>query len=184
MRTFLFRFVRGWLGALAKLEFHWWADGHEKNQFFRRLYMRAMGVRHGVNLYCGPDIMIRMRGGITLGERCSLGYSTHLWNYDQITIGCDFVAAPGLTITTGGHDPLTMEDTASAVSIGDRCWCGINVTILAGVCIGDDVVIAAGSVVTKNVLSGTLVGGVPAKPLKKLERISASYQAREWGARG
>lgn len=181
MRTLFFRLVKAILGVAAKAEFHLWADSHEKNQLFRKIYMKAMGVKYGRQLYCGPDVMVRMRGGVTLGERCSLGYSTQLWNYENIIIGSDFVGAPGLTITTGGHDPVSMQDTALPILIGDRCWCGVNVTILAGVRIGDDVVIAAGSVVNRDVPSCTIVGGVPAKPLKNFDRVNASYQARAWG---
>ena len=58
---------------------------------------------------------------------------------------------------------------AKPVRIGNDVWIGGNVTILPGVTIGNNVVVAAGAVVTKDIPDNTLVGGVPAKKLKDLE---------------
>lgn len=55
------------------------------------------------------------------------------------------------------------------VYIGDKVWIGFNVIILKGVDIGEGAVVAAGSVVTKNVPEWTLVGGNPAKVIRQLE---------------
>ena len=49
-------------------------------------------------------------------------------------------------------------------------WCGINVTIMAGVTIGDDVVIGVGAVVCSDIPSNSIAVGVPAKPIKRLDR--------------
>jgi maltose O-acetyltransferase len=53
--------------------------------------------------------------------------------------------------------------------VGKRAWIGGNVTIMPGITIGNNVVIAAGAVVTKDVPDNSLVGGVPAKLIKLLE---------------
>ena len=55
------------------------------------------------------------------------------------------------------------------IHIGKNVWIGANATVLAGVTIGDGAVVAAGAVVTKNVEPKTIVGGVPAKVIKKIE---------------
>ncbi len=57
---------------------------------------------------------------------------------------------------------------AEPVTIGDSVWIGGNATILPGVTIGDNVVIGAGSVVTRNIPSGVVVGGNPARIIKKV----------------
>ena len=58
---------------------------------------------------------------------------------------------------------------AQPVRIGNDVWIGGNVTILPGVTIGNNVVVAAGAVVTKDIPDNTLVGGVPAKKIRDLE---------------
>ncbi len=59
----------------------------------------------------------------------------------------------------------------SPVIIGDNVWIGACVTIVPGVTIGDNAIIAAGAVVTKNVEPNTVVGGVPAKFIKNIDLI-------------
>ncbi|MCI5143270.1 MAG: hypothetical protein D3909_16400 [Candidatus Electrothrix sp. ATG1] len=80
------------------------------------------------------------------------------------------MGSTGLHLDTGGHDPQTMKPQCGAISIGERVWCGVNVTILAGVTVGDDVVIGAGSVVCQNIPSGSIAVGVPARVIKNLQR--------------
>ncbi len=55
------------------------------------------------------------------------------------------------------------------IHIGKNVWIGANATVLAGVTIGDGAVVAAGAVVTKDVEPNMVVGGVPAKVIKKIE---------------
>jgi acetyltransferase-like isoleucine patch superfamily enzyme len=55
------------------------------------------------------------------------------------------------------------------VNIGNKVWIGANATILPGVTIGDGAIVAAGAVVTKDVVPKTLVGGVPARLIKSVE---------------
>ena len=54
------------------------------------------------------------------------------------------------------------------IHIGKNVWIGANATVLAGVTIGDGAVVAAGAVVTKDVEPNTIVGGIPAKVIKKI----------------
>ena len=81
---------------------------------------------------------------------------------------------PNTLISTVNH-PLTPMgrrqhlSIIEPVSIGDDVWVGGNVTILPGVHIGNNVIIAAGAVVTKDVPDNTLVGGVPARFIRELE---------------
>ncbi len=90
-------------------------------------------------------------------------------------------ALTGLIPTIIGHnvvlatinhdlDPANRQSMSYApIHIGKNVWIGANATVLAGVTIGDGAVVAAGAVVTKDVAPNTIVGGVPAKVIKKIE---------------
>ncbi len=101
-----------------------------------------------------------------------------------INMGCKFQDQGGITIDEGaliGHnvvlatinhdlDPARRQSMSYApIHIGKNVWIGANATVLAGVTIGDGAVVAAGAVVTKDVEPNTIVGGVPAKVIKKIE---------------
>ena len=101
-----------------------------------------------------------------------------------INMGCKFQDQGGITIDEGaliGHnvvlatlnhelDPAKRQSMSYApIHIGKNVWIGANSTVLAGVTIGDGAVVAAGAVVTKDVEPNTIVGGVPAKLIKKIE---------------
>lgn len=114
----------------------------------------------GNNVYIGPRALI---------------YSKKA----KLVIGDYFLSGPGLTVITGDHridlvgryigdvkEHEKMPENDQDVVIGTDVWCGANVTILKGVHIGDGAVIAAGSVVTKDIEAFSVVGGVPAKMIK------------------
>ena len=84
------------------------------------------------------------------------------------------MVGPGTLIATTGH-PLTAQGRrerlaiSKPITIGNDVWIGGNCTILPGVTIGNNVVVAAGAVVTKDVPDNCVVGGVPAKVIRELE---------------
>ena len=92
-----------------------------------------------------------------------------------VRIGDGVLIAPGTVITTVNHalDPEKRRAnicTALPVVIGNNVWIGANCTILQGVTIGDGAVIAAGAVVKSDVPPCAIVGGVPARVLKMIEK--------------
>lgn len=107
-------------------------------------------------------------------EITPLGYSpsSYIQATNGIRIGSNVIHAIGLKIITSNHEinDFTKHTKNKPVVIGDNCWLGANVTILPGVQLGNHVIVAAGSVVTKSFLEDNIViGGVPAKVLKKIE---------------
>lgn len=90
-----------------------------------------------------------------------------------IEIGDDVTMSIRVTVLT--HDASTKKATGytklGAVKIGNRVFVGANATILPGVTIGDDAVIGAGSVVTRDVPSGMVVAGVPARVICTVEEL-------------
>jgi maltose O-acetyltransferase len=136
----------------------------------RRSYLRLMQVKYGSALWIGKGFHLLSPGKLSLGERCALGENIRIENHAPIKIGDDFIAATGFHINSGTHDPTTMEPELLPITVGKRVWCGIDVAILAGVSVGDDVVLAAGSVVTKSIPSNSIAAGVPAAVVKPLSR--------------
>ena len=91
----------------------------------------------------------------------------------DIVIGNKCNIAMKVTFMNSDHDVTDSERRAvmyhpKPIIVGDGCWIGANSLIMPGVTIGNGVVIAAGSVVTKDCESDCLYGGVPAKKIKEL----------------
>ena len=101
-------------------------------------------------------------------------YNLTILDIAPVYIGDHVMIGPNTLITTVGH-PLSPKSRrqhlaqAKSIKIGNDVWIGGNVTILPGVNIGNNVVIAAGAVVTKDVPDNCVVGGVPAKKIKDIE---------------
>jgi acetyltransferase-like isoleucine patch superfamily enzyme len=91
---------------------------------------------------------------------------------NEVSIGSDCIFAENVEIwSSDTHSILDIDSNKrinidKPVIIGDRVWFGNRVLIHKGVTIGNDVIIAAGSIVTKNVANNTLVAGTPAQPIK------------------
>ena len=117
------------------------------------------------NYDCGKNIHI--------GRNFTGNFNLTILDIREVWIGDNVMIAPNVLITTVGH-PLSPKGRrehmafAKPVRIGNDVWIGGNVTILPGVTIGNNVVVAAGAVVTKDIPDNTLVGGVPALIIKQL----------------
>lgn len=88
-----------------------------------------------------------------------------------IVIGNNVRLGPCIRFFAAGHDTadINLADTSAPIIVGNNVWIGGSSVILQGVTIGEGAIVAAGSVVTKEVAAYTIVGGVPAKFIK--ERI-------------
>lgn len=112
-------------------------------------------IKIGKNVFINSGCKFQDQGGISIGDGSLIGHN--------------------VAIATLNH---SMDASKRAniipkpVVIGKNVWIGSSSTITPGVRIGDGAVIAAGSVVTKDVASYSLVGGVPAKKIKSLEKIA------------
>lgn len=110
---------------------------------------------------------------IHVGENFYANYDCILLDVCEIHIGKNCMLAPRVCIFTAAH-PLDPAERASGyefgrpVTIGDDVWIGGAAVVLPGVTIGDGAVVAAGSVVTKDVPPRTVVGGNPARVLKTI----------------
>lgn len=138
------------------------------NTSFRRFQFKIGNHDLGENSIVGHEVYIRNLGQLKIGSNSNIGSYSKLWNYSLISIGDNFLGAGELTINTASHNLRDRANITGPVAIGNNVWCGQRVTILLGVTIGDNSVIAAGSVVTKDVPPNCLFGGVPAKKIKHI----------------
>ena len=121
-----------------------------------------------------PDFHCDNGKNIRVGDDFLANYNVTILDRAAVTIGDGVLIAPGTVITTVNHalDPEKRRAnvcTALPVTIGNNVWIGANCTILPGVTIGDDAVIAAGAVVRRDVPPRAIVGGVPARVLRIVE---------------
>lgn len=124
-------------------------------------------VNGSFSIYDNSAIYVNDNATLELGS----GYinsRAHISCFDKISIGDNVVISEGVTIRDSDNHQFANPDylKTQPIIIGNNVWVGINVTILKGVEIGDGSVIAAGAVVTNDVLPKSLVGGVPAEVIK------------------
>lgn len=108
---------------------------------------------------------------LKLGKNVFINFDCTFLDLGGITIEDDVLIGPKVSLVTENH-PLHPEHRKGLVSkpilIKRNSWIGANVTILPGVTIGENAIVAAGSVVSKNVPKNSIVGGVPAKIIKEI----------------
>ncbi len=112
----------------------------------------------GKNIHVGEHVFINAcchfqdHGGVTLGDGCQIGHNVVFATLNH------------------GLEPADRGTTYPApIVLGRNVWVGSNATILQGVTIGDNAVVAAGAVVSRDVPANTIVGGVPARIIKRID---------------
>ncbi len=126
----------------------------------------------GENASVSRGFICDFGSNIHVGDNFYAGYNCTMLDYAEIRIGDNCLIGPNVGIYTTGHD-IRPEDRyktgyARPITIGNNVWIGGHSCIMPGVIIGDGAIVAAGSVVTRNVASRTVVGGNPAKLLKQI----------------
>lgn len=136
---------------------------------------------------CWPEglIMVQHNGVVVMHEHSKIGRSTRILCVNRVEIGAYTAIANGTTICDNNNHPISPKyrkqmrltpegddmrmwkhSVNAPIIIGENCWIGANVRICKGVKIGDNSVVAACSVVTKDVPANCIVAGNPAKIVK------------------
>jgi len=160
------------------------ANINVKNNFeFNKQWVKVKNLKSGqLNLEKNgtlnvDDFVVYAGCSIGIQENATLSLGTGYMSFDSIIRCCDkitigdgvFIAEGVLIRDSDGHEIISDElhDSKMPITIGNHVWIGSRATILKGVNIGDGAIIAAGAVVTEDVPPKTLVGGVPAKVIRK-----------------
>lgn len=150
----------------------------EDNVYINALSDDGINLKNNVTLARNCSMIctgvIAQKGkGISIGNNSGINAGVFLGGQGGIEIGDNVIIGPGTKIFSENHNyaavDVNIKDqgvSRSGVRIGNNCWVGANVTILAGVSIGEGCVIAAGSVVTKSIAPNSVVAGIPGKKLK------------------
>lgn len=144
---------------------------HSKEEIVE-IFCELTGTEIDPSFTCFPPFYTDFGKNITIGKNVFFNTGCSFQDRGGIRIGDGSLIGMNVTIATLNHG-LSIETRngtyPSPVVIGENVWIGSSATILPGVTIGDNAVVAAGAVVTKDVPKNTVVAGVPAKVIKKID---------------
>lgn len=143
---------------------------------YSHIWYSRLGMNVGKNSRVAVDLKVKGHySNILIGEGAEVQDGCFITAYEKFSLGDYSALAYQVTVLTsaypnGPHNKLVRiyPRMRKAVTIGSHSWIGARVVILPGVNIGNYCVVAAGSVVTKDVPDYAVVAGVPAKLVKKL----------------
>jgi acetyltransferase-like isoleucine patch superfamily enzyme len=155
-----------------------WFLGYIPSHTVRKLIFTLAGIKLGKNSTIHIGARFYQPKNIQIGEGTIIGDHATLDGRAPLSIGNHVDIASGVLILNSQHDLDDPHFTATEkpITIGDYVFIGPRAIILPGVTLAKGAVVAAGAVVTKNVEEGTIVGGIPAKPIRK--RTIENYHYR------
>lgn len=163
-----------------------WIIEKIKNQFSKvtkknalkkvKKYLKSFEY-YGENCFIQFPVQIEGRKSIRLGNNVSINAFVHIWGQGGITIGNDTLIASHVSLVSVTHDTQAVRFKDSIVEkpiqIGNNVWLGSHCVIMPGITIEDNVIVGAGSVVTKNLKRNGIYTGVPARRIKELTQFSS-----------
>lgn len=153
-------------------------DGDAICEIVKRLFGKSDGAFVNPPFYCDYG------KNIEVGKNFFANYNCMIIDVARVTIGENCMMAPNVAIYTAGH-PIHPAARNSAyeygieVTIGDNVWLGGNTVVVPGVHIGSNVVIGAGSVVTKDIPDWSVAVGNPCRVVKKITEEDKQYYFKD-----
>lgn len=135
--------------------------------------LRMFGAVIGEGVVIKPQVTIKFPWRLRIGAHCWIGQGVWIDNLADVTLGEHVCLSQGVYLCAGSHDyrSRSFRLITRAIEIGNGAWVGARSMVLAGVTIGANSVVAAGSVVTKDVPPASVVGGNPMREIAE-ERTS------------
>ena len=165
------RWLRVW--SLARLQEAIGGEIHASNVILGTVAVHGNGNIHfGRNAMIYPGVYLETQGEgrIEIGDDVVFSTGVHIVAFDRVTIGRGAMIGEYSSLRDANHnpDPVSVRrsgHTSAPIEVGDNAWIGRGACVLKGVRLGANCIVAANAVVTRNVEAGTLVAGVPARPL-------------------
>lgn len=151
---------------------------------YRESIIRKLFAEAGENCYVEPPFHANWGCNMHVGKNFYSNFNLTVVDDADIYIGDNVMIAPNVVIATGTH-PVCPELREKVyqynlpVRIGNRVWIGAGAIILPGVTVGDDSVIGAGSVVTKDIPSGVVAAGNPCRVLREIGERDYEYYHKD-----
>ena len=137
----------------------------------------------GKNVWIVPPMKFTIGKHISIGEGCYFNQGITMIDDWKIEIGDRCLFGPNVTICTTGHaiSPKHRGDGMYSfpIRIGNNCWIGANVVILPDVTIGDNTVIGAGSIVTKDIPANVIAFGSPCRVYREINERDDEYYFKD-----
>ncbi|WP_035671884.1 sugar O-acetyltransferase [Flavobacterium sp. 83] len=163
----LFKVIQKAILTTAKLNSLVTDDLQEINSVFREL----IGKKVDDTFFIIPPFYSDFGENITIGKNVFVNHACTFMDRGGITIEDNVLIGPKVNLITTNH-PINPEERRATISnpilIKKGAWIGVGVTILPGVTIGKNSIVAAGAVVSKDVPDNVIVGGIPAKFIKSI----------------
>ena len=144
------------------------------------LLVRELLGQADESTFLNPPFYCDYGSNIFVGKNCFINYNCTILDNGRVTLGENCLLAPNVSIYTAGH-PLHPEwrtpgyEYGIEVTIGNNVWIGGNTVILPGVHIGDNVVVGAGSVVTKDIPDWSFAAGNPCRVIRAITEEDKRY---------
>lgn len=148
----------------------------------------------GPGVRVSPTVSVRNGSRVEIGAGSHIGQWSCLWagdSHGRITLGDHALLAPNVFVTASDYDfdagegpVMDLAKREADVHIGANTWLGVNVIVVAGVTIGEGAIIAAGSVVTRDIPAGVVAAGTPARVLRQRGGTSRQIEGPAIGTTG
>ena len=168
-------------------------DSGEDDEALRASLLREIFGECGQRLYCEPPVRFDYGCNTRIGEDFFSNFNLVILDCAPVTIGKQCFIGPNVTIAAPVHPLLPCDrnmrraadghvfdyEYAKPIAIGDNVWIASGTIVCGGVTIGNDVVIGAGSVVTRDIPSGVFAAGNPCRVIRKLSEADKMQLPRD-----
>jgi maltose O-acetyltransferase len=145
----------------------------EPDEVQRQVFLRDLLGRIGSGTFIQPPFACDYGYNVSIGDDAFVNFNPVILDCAPVTIGDGTQIGPGVQFLAADHprDPQTRRnllELARPISIGSNVWLGAAAIVLPGISVGDDSIIGAGSVVTRDIPSGVLAVGNPCRVVREL----------------